>query len=713
MRRQGWCSGAQKRIASRKTRKAGPLLFALGLGLFGCQRVEVQPQAQSGAPSFVVVTIDTLRADHVGAYGAKTGATPTLDRLAAAGAVFETAIAPVPLTLPSHTSILTGLYPPSHGVRHNGIFRVPATTPTVATALQKAGWKTAAVVGASVLSRDFGLDRGFDHYDDQMGRDRASGSGFPERSATAVTDSALAWLEEVEQPYLLWVHYYDPHAIYAPPKPYLEKYLGQPYDGEIAYVDAELGRLLDRVAVRSDGDRTYVLVTSDHGEGLGEHGEADHSYLIYDADLRVPWIVSGPGVSRARYDDVVSVTSLAPTVLGLAGRPPLERTDVEDLSPVLRGESRASKEESWAYAESLAGRLDHGWSALHGIRSSEAHYLRSAEVELYEVGSDPQQLEDLGSSEAEAHRRVREKAAARLDGLLAEGLPLETVPIDAERRAQIEALGYLVPEALPEVVAINPRDALPFGQLGFQAIDDLLSGRTALALERADQVLERFPDSFRMHDLKARAHLKDGRLDDALVHAKRVVDLLGDRTSAWSLLGAVHTQRGELDEARRAYEAARDRDPDEVDPHLGLLSLAVDHDAKGAEVHASRVLELSKDRPQVAEQVGAIWDRAGHEARAFEIFQRIADHPAASASLHQRLAIQLARRGDDEAAAFQLAQVRPADRKPEFQMHLAIVYAARGNPEQAIPVLEAVLHLTPDHEGARKLLARVRSEPPR
>jgi arylsulfatase A-like enzyme len=265
------------------------LLAAGGIAALGCNRVDLAASPDSGRPSVLLVTIDTLRADHVGVYGAVQAETPRLDALAAAGTRFENAIASTPLTLPSHASLLTGLDPPRHGVRHNGVYRLDGEIETLAERFRAAGYATGAVTGAVVLARRYGLDQGFQSYDDGTSSRRSGAGGFLERRAAEVTERALAWLAQATRPFFLWVHYYDPHHDYRPPQPFAERFSASPYDGEIAYVDTQLGRLLDGLEPGGSHRETLILVTSDHGESLGEHGESTHAYTLYDAVLRVPF----------------------------------------------------------------------------------------------------------------------------------------------------------------------------------------------------------------------------------------------------------------------------------------------------------------------------------------------------------------------------------------------------------------------------------------
>ena len=312
-------------------------------GGFGGGRTAAHP------PNVLLITIDTLRWDHVGAYGATGVATPALDSLAARGVRFETAIAHVPLTGPSHASILTGLTPVRHGVRDNGAFVLAPALPTLATKLRAGGYTTAGFISGFPLERRFGFANGFETYDDRLPRGRsARDAAATERHADETTDRVIAWLSGRPRPaaaanggapWFLWVHYFDPHAPYEPPLEYLRKYADHPYDGEIAFVDAQIGRLFDHLSGRGDLAQTVVLVTADHGESLGEHGEDTHGVFIYDATLRVPWIMAGPGVPAGRVASIVARgVDVLPTLLDLAGlaAPPAIDGTIEMLSPSFR-----------------------------------------------------------------------------------------------------------------------------------------------------------------------------------------------------------------------------------------------------------------------------------------------------------------------------------------------------------------------------------------
>jgi choline-sulfatase len=306
--------------ASMSPRLHSVAILAFVLMFTGCAG-RPAPTPPASRPNVLLVTIDTLRADHVGCYGHAGAVTPTLDGLAARGVRFATAVAHVPLTGPSHACLLTGLTPLGHGFRDNGGFALPPAVKTAAEDFRQAGYRTAAFVSGFPLDRRFGFDRGFETYDDHLpkGNDRRR-TPYVERLADATTDAVLRWLPAPAAaraaPVFLWVHYYDPHAPYEPPGDLAERFRAAPYDGEIAFVDTQFARLLRALAEKGALARTVVLATADHGESLGEHGEGTHGLFVYDATLRVPWIVAGPGIAAGRVADTVARSiDVLPTLL--------------------------------------------------------------------------------------------------------------------------------------------------------------------------------------------------------------------------------------------------------------------------------------------------------------------------------------------------------------------------------------------------------------
>lgn len=574
----------------------------------------------------ILVSIDTLRADHVGAYGSEVAHTPVIDQLATEGVRFETALSPAPLTLPSHTTLLTGLDPPEHGVRHNAIFRLADDVPTLAQTLSEQGFETGAFVGAFVLARQFGLDRGFDRYDD---RTRQSSSrrglrGFAERPAGDVVDAALEWIESAGDRFFLFVHFYDPHADYAPPQGFAVSF-SNPYVGEIAYSDSQLGRLLQGIRARwpddEDGGRTLIVVTSDHGDSLGDHGEATHSHFVYESTQRVPLVMRGPGLPAGRVvQGPVALRDIAPTILELVGKGSLPGATGSSLIPLLsRGESDQA-----VYMEALAPQIDWGMSPLLAIRDARFKYIRAPRPELYDLTVDPEELQNLAADEPARVEALDRALAARV--AVARSIEPNMAVDDAERR-QLESLGYVVPDtaevatrgALGVVGGIDPKD----GQAMIRAVnraDRLVAqGRAKEALE----LLEKFdgsPSSIYM-TMRSAAALQAGDAAESERLARMVVQKEPSRAAAHSRLAAALLEQGRVAEAAQAYSTLVEVSPGTGAPEaaLGLLAEA-QGDWEGALAHYQRAAKASDPDPRAAWRTAALLlerpDRAEEADRA-------------------------------------------------------------------------------------------------
>src|SRR3954468_3340749 len=367
-------------------------------------------RAQPAAPvapvrHILIISIDTLRADRVGAYGYATARTPSLDALARAGVRFDRAFATAPITLTSHASLLTGRYPPGHGARHNGV-QVNPNVPTIADRLAHDGFATAAFVAAFPLDRRFGLNKGFQTYGDRLPR-TPDGRLANERPGRAVADEAIAWIGSHRQDrFFVWVHFFEPHAPYGDPSDPAEaaRPVSARYDDEVAEADRQIARVLD--ALGDARASTLVIAAADHGEAFGEHGEVSHSVFAYDTTLRVPLIVGAPGRGHAGtvVRDAVSLVDVAPTAAALAGGGAFE-SDGIDLSPALAGGSLPSRA---LYAETFAPLLDFAWSPLRTLRSGRWKYIAAPRPELYDVDADPAEMRDvLGSHPTEASDLAR------------------------------------------------------------------------------------------------------------------------------------------------------------------------------------------------------------------------------------------------------------------------------------------------------------------
>jgi arylsulfatase A-like enzyme len=570
---------AGSRLAGQR-RCAAVALLALGPALLSCA-------AESGW-NLLLVTLDTTRADRIGAYGYAAAATPHLDALAREGVRYVRCYSPVPLTLPSHASLLTGLWPPRHGVHANGTQLLAEEASTLAEQLLARGYQTAAVVGAFVLDRRFGLAQGFEHYDDDLSGAEAPGRfAYAERDARRVTDAALRWLDGRRRgPFLLWVHYFDPHAPYSPPgdDPALAVHL--PYDAEIAFVDGELGRLLRALEIEGAA-RTLIVVTADHGEGLYEHGEATHGLFAYESTLRVPLLVRFPDRRQAGsvIERPVSLVDVLPSVLDWLGEPVPEELDGERL-PLAReipGELPRA-----LYFENEGPAQLFGWSPQWGIVLGEHKFIQAPRPEFYDLASDPGELRDLYSKSDEAALRMAERFTDTVEQIHARPRLRESAhPLRDDERARLEALGYLAggapvdPEGWRDPRGDDPKDRIAVYQRVHRATSEIDAGRMALGAHalgeiisgedprnrRALSILIELARDAQARELAIRAlrkaeptgdhgldHAVQGSLGLALLEEGLPAEAVAPLERALALDPASEVVRGALESARRGAE---------------------------------------------------------------------------------------------------------------------------------------------------------------
>ncbi len=505
--------------------------------------------ADDERPNLVLVTLDTTRADRIGPMGDAEARTPVLDALAARGVVFERAYASVALTLPSHTSMLTGLGPNRHGVHDNGHFVVPAALETAAERLAASGYTTAAFVAAFVLDSQFGLDQGFALYDDEIetARDPLS-FRVPSRKAEQVTDRAIAWLSEQDDaPFLLWVHYYDVHLPRRPPAPFDE--IRDPYAGALAYVDTQIGRLRAALEGSAAGRESLILVLADHGESLGEHGEPTHGILAYDSTLHVPLIAVGPGFpAGARSPAFVATSDVAPTLLEAAGVAPLPGIDGQPLQNSLAPNADADRV---MWFEAYGPHFELGWAAITGVRNARWKLTSEPQpAELYDVEADPFELESQQEPEPElvqllqeAHARLKPQEAPKAGAL------------DSEVAAQLAALGYAVaPQQFEPGHAPDPREFVEARGLVEMARERASRGRVADAIQVLEILAERPVVRVQALQSLAVVYASAGRSADAARCAEQIFRLT---KTSWARLDLAEAQirEGRPEEAMALLDA--------------------------------------------------------------------------------------------------------------------------------------------------------------
>jgi choline-sulfatase len=626
-------------------------VMATMLGLVGCDALSppaVRP------PNVVLVTLDTLRADVLGAYGNEARPTPNLDRIASEGTLFSRAYTVTPLTIPAHSSIHTGWLPPRHGVRDNGDFFLDDGALTLAERLRDAGYATMASVGAEVTSHHWGFAQGFEAFFDSMDGGATENRWRVERSGEAVLADAERWLAEPtrnEKPFFAWIHLFDVHHPYEPPEPYRSRYPTMPYQGEVAWTDELVGRLLAGLQARGQLENTWIVVVADHGEGLGSHGEAMHGVLLYDATTRVPFLVRPPsGVAPvARVEAPVSVVDVTPTVLGAVGLPIPEGLDGRDLSGAIAGKA-APDEARVVYAESLYAWYHYGWAQQRALVDRDWKWIDSTHDELYHR-DEPDEL---------ANRLTAETAVVgRFDAAMAPFRAMEPVvgtagkaAESAERSAQLEALGYLSGGEAPEATEglPDPVDRLPVLQRVEVARQLLRQGRRDEAAAEFDAVIEAEPGLVEPRLIRAQLRAAAG---DAAGALQAMEALVAERRSAMSMsfLGLLRFRQGDRDGGLVLLEEASRMDPflasarvawvralalsgdrerfreealaahralPEEGELMGLAGVAhaAFHDSAEAEPLLVRAQALRPDQPLVAQTLGLIRLQQGRLAEA-------------------------------------------------------------------------------------------------
>ena len=591
--------------------------------------------------SVVLITVDTLRADFLGVMGTERVETPNLDALANRGVLFTRARAPVPLTLPSHASMLTGLYPPQHGVRDNGTYVLDDTHTTLAEALNERGYQTGAFVASFVLDRRFGLAQGFDRYDDDtVSSVEDLESPEAERRGEDVANAFETWLSGIDrdQPFFAWIHLYDPHAPYEPPEPYRSRYAEDPYAGEVAYADSVIGDILDLVDIKE----TIIAVAGDHGEGLHEHEEATHSLLIYNSTLHVPMIVAGPGVPRGELVDyLVRTIDLAPTILDYLG---IE----EDLGMGVSARDDAART---AYSESLYGFFHLGWSPLYGLETSTHRFIAAPEKELYDLRVDPKEtrtvLEDQRAASRQLFRELNE---------LREQLETSSAPsreLDPDTRERLESLGYMTSAAPASTSALpDPKRELDTYQRIQRAQLERNVGECRAALETLATIRQAIP---LVYELRSQCHIHIKEWDEAARVLEQAIGQ-GMETSSFHLnLGIVAVWQGRMEAAEKELRVAIALDETSVSAlyHLGDVLRAARRDAEAIDSYR-RALAVNPDYVFAWNGLGMTLARSGEAENALEAFRQATRSSASDPRAHFNLALQAERLGltDDAVEAY-------------------------------------------------------------
>jgi arylsulfatase A-like enzyme/predicted TPR repeat methyltransferase len=660
---------------------------------------EPSPGSAARPPDILLITLDTTRQDRIGAYGFGLARTPTIDRLAREGARFDDHATVAPITLPAHISILTGLTPASHGVRDNGAYALSDEVTTLAEHLSAQGYDTAAFVSAVVLDQRYNLDQGFDTYDDDLWAEDAPATFFiRDRPARRTTDRVLAWMQERAassdpDPAFAWVHYFDPHQPYEVDVEAAGDVFTLPsaYDAELAAVDTAIGRLVAALESRGQLDQTLLVVTADHGESLGDHGEKTHAVFIYDATIKVPLVLRyPPAVPAGRVvAEGTSAVDLAPTLLGLAGLPPLPPTDGLDLSESLRAGTAVPSHP--AVIESLLSERGFGMAPLVGLRQDGVKYIRAPRPERYDLRADPGELKNLHEADPAPSASLETRLGTLLAASAARGIHSTANPMDGATREMLLAMGYLAPDTeRQDVHGLDPKDGMPLLLQLEQARHAIRAGQHDHARAALRSLVERAPRNVTAWNLLGYSFAREQRDAEALDAYARALAIDPRQHRTLGHMGALHLRQQEHAQARALFLRALEITPGYVEAmvSLSVLESAAGDDA-AAETWAQRALDADPRFARAHARLAELRFREGQWAEARAHYEAVLQTTPTHFTSRVQAGLSARSMGDLAAARAHLAaaaELRPDSWVPPYNQ--ACLEAAEGDLPSAMAALQ-------------------------
>lgn len=667
----------------------------------------------------ILVTVDTLRADKIGCYGNPSVRTPAMDALAAGGIRFENCISQTPLTLPAHTTILTGTLPPFHGVRDNGGFVVPTELVTMAETFKARGYDTAAFVAAYVLDSKWGLDQGFDTYFDKFDLSRFDriSLGEVQRPGNEVIDEALGWLEKKKDgKFFAWIHLYDPHTPYTPPEPFQSEYRQNPYLGEIAFTDSQIARLTDYIDGNGLRDDLFIVLAADHGESLGEHQESTHGFFVYQGAVHVPLIVSTPfaGLRGVTSGETVGLVDIMPTVCEMAGLPVPAEVQGRSLVPSFFAPGAAP--ERLAYSETFYPRYHYGWSDLRSVQDARYKLIIAPVPELYDLEKDPGEEKNLVYLEKKVYEDLSARAKTLMDEAEQGAHEIDLGQVDEETREKLAALGYIGsftdPSRLQGQKLANPRDKIGiFNELS-KARESGMGGDIDAAVRTIEAIIAEDPTISDAYFSLGNVLYKARRFEDAIASFVKSLELKPDDSFTVINIANSYQALGRFDDAEKFvldYLARGFKDSQllfllgNLKVHQGLPEKAIPYFEK-----------TLVDNPRSASShnaLAAIYlnrDGSGDLALAEKHLGEAAAINPTLMSVRYNLA-QLREKQDRlaEAAELYLGEIRDAPKSYKALYNLSRVYRLMGREDEEYETLKKTLEAEPDFPIAHFYLARI------
>lgn len=711
--------------ASVRSRFSGsrPLWFAFVLPLVASCSSRSEPAPPPISRHLLIVTIDTLRADRLGCYGNANVATPNMDRLAREGALATDATVHVPLTRPSHTSLFTGLYPADHGIRDNVSAPLSEKVPIMAELLRDAGFTTAAFVSSVVLSAQSGLNRGFATYGDrfEIGEDDARFLNTIQKRGDETTGDAVAWMRSnAGKRMALWVHLYDPHDPYEPPEPYAARYAGRLYDGEVAWSDDLIGRLDAALQALGIRDQTLTIVTSDHGEGLGEHGETVHGFFVYETTLKVPLIARGPGIPAGlRIGQTARTVDLLPTILDLL-RVPMPtglRLPGRSLAAPFEGRERASDVPT--YAESLVPLLHFGWSDLRMMRNGRWKYILAPGSELYDLHDDPNEQNNLLNSRAARAAELRATLDEHLRNERRDGKNRpDRAGVPADLLEKLGALGYVSPGGPApgsSAAGADPKDKIGeykvLNRLMREGLTKLREKDYRASASRFESLRAKGIDSFEVHYYLGRALFNLDRARDAAPHFERAIERLPAYAPAYLALADCRILQRDLKGAVAVLRKGRAASPKDASLHEREAEVwrKLRNPDEAIAVYTA-MLPLVPTNALVRVRLGELYRDRGQPEQAVPLLREAVKLDPSVASYWNSLGMVLGGADDFRGAeaAFREAATRdPSD--PQHTYNLGLALLRQGRAPEAADYFRKTLQLEPGFRAARERLAETKA----
>lgn len=686
------------------------LFLGAAVGAYSSLTIKAMAAGPARLPHLLLISIDTIRPDRLSCYGQRYLQTPNIDSLASKGAVFNRAFAHTPLTLPSHINMLTGVTPPYHGVHDNARFRLPDEILTLAEYLKSMGYATGAFVGAFPLDSRFGLNQGFDVYDDHYGTKAKQEFFYIERPAEKVVEAAINWLKQPHERWFAFIHLWDPHQPYSPPEPFKTEFKDDLYSGEVAYVDSELGRLFNYLSASGLLDNTLIILTGDHGESLGEHGESTHGYFAYNSTLWVPLIISGPGIKPQRIDDFVFHIDLFPTVCEILGTKKPPNLQGTSLVPLLKGKKLPRRR---VYFEALYAYYNRGWAPLKGYYEAEEKFIDCPLPEFYDLKTDFNERNNLVNRVK--LDKFRQQLAALEKSLTNPLVGKEMQVVDAETMEKLRSLGYIAQPAAAPKKTFGPEDdlktLLPLQEKFAKAMGGYHHGKVTEAIKALKEIMAERKTFDLAYSYLATIYKREGQVLEAIRVLRQGLENNPQSYSIISAFGILLSEAGLYDEAISVLEVGTnlwDYDP-EMWNYLGMAHWGKGDYKKALEAY-QKALSLDHDYPLVFNNLGSLYlslfirdNKTEDINKAFEYFKQAIALDPELVSAYNGLGGAYKKTGKVKEAISCWQKAVELNPNYDFPLYnLGITYLELGDKRAALNYLQRYLAVKKNISAAEK-----------